>query len=53
LSLHFLGGLRRSRKLSVPLAEGEEKQFVCLLNGFAWPSIRPATPKDVAAMERW
>jgi len=53
LSLHFLGGLRRSRKLSVPLAEGEEKQFVCLLNGFAWPSIRPATPTDVAAMERW
>jgi hypothetical protein len=52
LSLHFLGGLRRSRKLSVPLAEGEEKQFVCLLNGFAWPSIRPATPKDVATMER-
>ena len=53
LSLHFLGGLRRSRKLSVPLAGGEQKQFVCLLNGFAWPSIRPATPEDVAAMERW
>ena len=52
LSLHFLGGLRRSRKLSVPLAEGEEKQFVCLLNAFAWPSIRPAIPEDVAAMER-
>jgi len=51
VSLHFLGGLRRSRKLSVPVAEGEEKQFVCLLNGFAWPSIRPATPKDVAEME--
>ena len=28
LSLHFLGGLRRSRKLHVPLAGGEEKQFV-------------------------
>lgn len=53
LSMHFLGGLRRSRTLSVSLAEGEEKQFVCLLNGFAWPSIRPATPTDVAAMERW
>ncbi len=52
LSVHFLGGLRRSRILGVPLAEGEEKQFVCLLNGWAWPSIRPATPKDVAAMER-
>ena len=52
LSLHFLGGLRRSRKLQVPLAEGEEKQFVCLLNAFGWPSIRPATPNDVAAMER-
>jgi hypothetical protein len=53
LRLHFLGGLRRSRKLSVLLTEGEEKQFVCLLNAFAWPSIRPATPNDVAAMERW
>ena len=52
LSLHFLGGLRRSRKLHVPLAEGEEKQFVCLLNAFGWPSIRPATPNDVAAMKR-
>jgi len=52
LSLHFLGGLRRSRTLCVSLAAGEEKQFVCLLNAFAWPSIRPATPKDVAAMER-
>jgi hypothetical protein len=51
LSLHFLGGLRRSRKLSVALAGGEEKQFVCLLNGFGWPSIRTATPEDVAAME--
>jgi hypothetical protein len=50
LSLHFLGGFRRSRKLHVPLAEGEQKQFVCLLNAFAWPSIRPATPEDVAAM---
>ncbi len=53
LSIHFLGGLRRSRKLDVPLAEGEEKQFVCLLNGWAWPSIRPATAKDVDVMERW
>ena len=53
MSIHFLGGLRRSRKLHVPLAEGEEKQFVCLLNGWAWPSVRPATAEDVAAMERW
>jgi hypothetical protein len=52
LSLRFLGGLRRSRKLDVPLAEGEEPLFVCSLNAFAWPSIRPATPEDVAAMER-
>ena len=53
LSLHFLGGLRRSKKLDVLLAEGEEKQLVCLLNAIAWPSIRPATPEDVAAMQRW
>jgi hypothetical protein len=51
LSLHFLGGLRRSRKLLVSLAKGEEKQFVGSLNAFAWPSIRPATPEDVGAME--
>jgi hypothetical protein len=51
-SLRFLRGLRRSRKLRVPLAEGEEKQIVCLLNGFAWPALRPATPNDVAAVER-
>lgn len=53
LSVHFLGGLRRSKTLLVPLAGGEEKQFACFLNGMGWPSIRPATPKDVAAMERW
>ena len=53
LSLHFLGGLRRTRKLPVPLAEGEEKLFVCSLNAMAWPSIRPATPKDVVAMKGW
>jgi len=53
LTIHFLGGLRRSRTLHVPLVEGEEKQFVCLLNGMAWPSVRPATPTDVAAMEQW
>jgi hypothetical protein len=35
----------------VCLAEGEKKQLVCLLNAFAWPSIRPAAPEDAAAME--
>jgi hypothetical protein len=50
LSLHFLGGLRRSKKFDVVLAAGEEKQIVCLLNAFGWPSIRPATPDDVAEM---
>jgi hypothetical protein len=53
LSLHFLGGLRRSRKLFVRLAGGEEKQLVGFLNAIAWPSVRAATPKDVAAMETW
>src|ERR1017187_4093361 len=53
LSLHFLGGLRRSRKLHVPWAGGKEKYFVCLLNALGCPSTRPATPNDVAAMERW
>lgn len=53
LNLHFLWGLRRSRKLSVALGGGEVRQFVCVLNGLGWPSIRPATPQDVAAMESW
>jgi hypothetical protein len=52
LSLHFLGGLRRSRKLHVSLAPGEQQQFVCVLNAFAWPTLRPATSDDVAAMNR-
>lgn len=52
LSLRFLAGLRRSRKIHVPLSEGEESRFTCSLNAFAWPSIRPATPDDVAAMGR-
>lgn len=52
LSLRFLGGLRRSKELHVPLAEGEEKEFACLLNAFGWPTIRPATANDVSTMER-
>jgi hypothetical protein len=52
LSLHFLGGLRRSKTLYVALAEGGEKQLVCALNAFGWPSIRPATPHDIAEAER-
>jgi hypothetical protein len=52
VSVRFLGGLRRSRKLVVPLAGGEAKQLVCLLNAFGWPTIRPATANDVATMER-
>lgn len=51
LSVRFLGGLRRSKKLQVPLAEGEKREFTCLLNRFGWPSIRLATPDDVATME--
>jgi hypothetical protein len=53
LSVQFLEGLRRSKEHHVALAAGEEKQFVCLLNGMGWPSVRPATPKDVAVMEGW
>lgn len=52
LSLHFLGGLRRSRKLNIHLSKGEQTQIVCSLNAFGWPSIRPATPDDAVAMER-
>ncbi|MGA7835477.1 MAG: hypothetical protein WCA31_09765 [Acidimicrobiales bacterium] len=53
LSLRFLGGLRRSKKRTFTLNEGEKKQFVCFLNRFAWPCIRAANLEDVAALKEW
>lgn len=53
LRLDYFGFLRRSGELHVSVAEGEEKQFVCFINAIGFAAVRPATPKDVAAMERW
>jgi hypothetical protein len=41
-------GLRRSEELRVSLKEGEERQFLCGTNGLGWPTLREASPEDVA-----
>jgi hypothetical protein len=41
-------GLRRSEELRVSLKEGEERQFLCGTNGLGWPTLRDASPEDVA-----
>lgn len=40
--------LRRSEELRMSLKEGEERQFLCGTNGIGWPSLREASPEDVA-----
>lgn len=52
LSLHFLGDLRRSRKLGVSVAEGDRKQLVCWLNAIGWPTVRPATSKEATYFQQ-
>jgi len=40
--------LRRSEELRMSLKEGEERQFVCGTSGMGWPTLREASPEDVA-----
>jgi hypothetical protein len=40
--------LRRSRELRMSLKDGEERQFLCGANGLGWPTLREASPEDVA-----
>jgi hypothetical protein len=40
--------LRRSKELRVSLKEGEERQFLCGSNGMGWPTLREASPEDLA-----
>jgi hypothetical protein len=40
--------LRRSQELRLSLKEGEERQFVCGTSGLGWPTLREASPEDVA-----
>jgi hypothetical protein len=49
LYMRFVG-LRRSEELqlSLSLKEDEERQFLCGTNGIGWPTLREASPEDVA-----
>ena len=47
LHMRFVG-LRRSEELRVSLKESEERQFVCGTSGMGWPTLREASPEDVA-----
>lgn len=47
LSLRFVE-LRRSAELRMSLEEGDERQFLCGTSGFGWPTLREASPEDVA-----
>jgi hypothetical protein len=41
-------GLRRSKELQMSLKEDEERQFLCGTNGLGWPTLREASPEDLA-----
>jgi hypothetical protein len=47
LYMRFVG-LRRSEELQMSLKEGEERQFLCGTNGIGWPTLREASPGDLA-----
>jgi hypothetical protein len=40
--------LRRSEEIRMSLKEDEERQFLCRTNGIGWPTLREASPEDVA-----
>jgi hypothetical protein len=40
--------LRRSEELQVSLKKDEERQFFCGTNKLGWPTLREASPEDVA-----
>ena len=50
LCMRFVG-LRRSEELQMSLQEGEERQFLCGTNGIGWPTLREASPEDVAEIQ--
>ena len=51
LYMRFVG-LRRSQELQMSLKEGEERQFLCGTSGMGWPTLREASPEDVAEIRR-
>jgi hypothetical protein len=50
LRMRFVG-LRRSEELQMSLKEVEERQFLCGTNGIGWPTLREASPEDVAEIQ--
>lgn len=40
--------LRRSKEMRMLLKEDEEREFLCGANGFGWPTLREASPEDLA-----
>jgi hypothetical protein len=47
LHMRFVG-LRRSEELHFSLNQDQERQFICGANGLGWPTLREASPGDVA-----
>jgi hypothetical protein len=50
LYMRFVG-LRRSEELRMSLKEDEERQFLCGTSGLGWPTLREASPEDVAEIQ--
>jgi hypothetical protein len=42
--------LRRSKQLRLFLKENEVRQFLCGTNGIGWPTLREASPRDLAGI---
>ena len=40
--------LRRSEEMRMSLKEGEERQFLCGTSRMGWPTLREASPEDLA-----
>ena len=47
LHMRFVG-LRRSQELQISLKKDEERQFVCRTSGMGWPTLREASPEELA-----
>jgi hypothetical protein len=45
-------GLRKSAELRISLKEDQEQQFLCGTSGMGWPTLREASPEEVAEPSR-
>lgn len=43
--------LRRSKEMRISLKEDEEREFLSGTTGLGWPTLREASPEDVAGRE--